>query len=199
MAGVDKLTGIIIRDGQQEASKIEDEAKAKSAVIYQECDKRIESMRERRQREAAKRADDRYDRIISKAALDSRNALVAAKQRVIETAFHSALERIENMDASEYPSFLADMLLNNVECGDEEVILSASDKKRISPALLDDVNGKLLSQNRVGMLKWGGESDIIACGFILKKGGVEINCDIGSRLKMLRDDLEGEIASILFD
>jgi V/A-type H+-transporting ATPase subunit E len=61
------------------------------------------------------------------------------------------------------------------------------------------VNSKLNSQGKKGMVKISSETRNIRTGFVLKRGGLEINCSIESQIRILRDSLEGEIANLLFE
>jgi V/A-type H+-transporting ATPase subunit E len=148
---------------------------------------------------AEKDGKDKKDRMVSRAKLDARNDMLSAKQETIEKVLNLTVDRITQMNDSEYGEFIEKLLLNSVETGEEEIIFSERDKSRIQPSLITIVNSKLNSQGKKGMVKISSETRNIRTGFVLKRGGLEINCSIESQIRILRDSLEGEIANLLFE
>ena len=103
------------------------------------------------------------------------------------------------MNENEYSQLLEAMLLSNVETGDEEIIFDERDLSRIDKSLVKRVNKNLKEQGIRDDVRLSGERRSIKSGFILKRGDLEINCSIDAQIKSLREELEGEIAAILFD
>lgn len=198
MAGIDNLKNRILKDAEDSVKLIDDEAASKAADIINQAKVRVSALIEDAKAKAEKDGIDSRDRIIARAKMDARNNLLSAKQDVIERILDLAERKIESMDSSQYSEFIYSLLLNSVESGDEEIIFSEKDKARIDKDIISKVNVQLVSQNKNGNLKISSETRNIKSGFILKHGGIEINCSINSQIRILRDSLEGELAELLF-
>jgi V/A-type H+-transporting ATPase subunit E len=199
MANIDNLKERILSDDREKAKKIEDEARAKAEEIVSSAKAKAESILEEVKVRADKDGRDRKDRIVARAQLDLRNLVLAAKQEAIDKVIDYAVSKVSNMSDEDYSSFIEKMLLNSVETGEEEVIISEKDKNRVHLSVVTRVNQALISQGKKGGLHISSETRNMPSGFVLKREGLEINCSIESRIRILRDSLEGEIASLLFE
>ncbi|HBM80664.1 MAG: V-type ATP synthase subunit E [Clostridiales bacterium] len=198
MAEIDNLKNRIIKDGMQKASEIEGEALKKVDNIIAEARKKAEKIVKDAKERAKEEGLKSSERIISGAELDKRNMILAAKQDLIDSVFKSAIQKIRSMKDDEYTALIEKLLLRNVESGDEEVIFAENDKHRIDSGLLKRVNEKLAGLNKQGKLTESRQTVGIESGFILKKGGVEVNCSIEALVWSLRESLETSIAAMLF-
>lgn len=198
MAGIDNLKNRILKEAEDSVKLIDDEAKAKVAEIINQARQKASALIENAKTKAEKDGSDSRDRIIARAKMDARNNVLSAKQEVIEKVLALAEQKIENMDSREYTEFIYKLLKCSVESGDEEVIFSEKDKMRIDNDLISKINAQLVSQNKKGNISVSSETRNIKSGFILKRGGIEINCSINSQIRILRDSLEGELAELLF-
>lgn len=199
MAGIESLRKRILKDDENKAREVIEEAEAKAQEIQKQSKEKAELLVKEAQAKAERDGNDRSDRIIARAHLDARNNVLAAKQETIDRILDLAEEKINSMDNKEFSDFVEELLLNSAETGDEEVIFSEKDRQRVDPGLVARVNEKLVSMGRKGMLKLGYETRKMKSGFILRKGGIEINCSVDSQIRILRDSLEGEIANLLFE
>lgn len=199
MAGIDNLKARLLEDDKQAAQAIEKEALKKADEIIESSKRKAEDIIKLMAEKAQRDGKDKKDRILSRAELNARNELLAAKQEAVEKVLSSACGKIKKMGKDEYSLFMERMLLSNVETGDEEIIFDENDISRIDTALVERVNNILKEQGRRDNITISSERRGIGNGFILKRGEVEINCSIDALIKSLREELEGEIASILFN
>lgn len=199
MAGIDSLKNRILKDDEIIAKQILDEASSKADEIIKHSREKAEAMLKDAGVKAEKESINRQERIIARARLDARNRILSSKQETIDYVLKLAQDRIYNMEIAEYSALLEKMLESSIEAGNEEIIFSERDRKRIDPGLIDSINRKLVQENKKGMLKISSETRNIKSGFILRHGGVEINCSIDSQIRLLRDSLEGELANLLFE
>ncbi|QCX33010.1 hypothetical protein FDN13_04390 [Caloramator sp. E03] len=198
MAGVDNLKNRLLEDDRKRAAEIENDAKSKADEVINAAKLKADEILEDIKQRAEKDGREKKDRLIARAQLDARNLILSAKQQVIDKVFSLVIERVSSMNNDEYANFIKKLLINNVETGDEEVIFSSKDKERINTNIIDEVNAELKRQGKNGNLKLSSEVRNILSGFILKKGGLEINCSIDSQIRAFRENLEGEIATLLF-
>lgn len=199
MAGIENLRNRIIKDNEDRARQIESDAKAKGEEVINQAKKKADEIMNNMRAKAEKDGQERKERLMSRAQLNARNEVLLAKQEAIDMVLENVVNRISQMNDKDYFEFIENMLLNNVETGEEEVIFSEKDKNRITPSFVTVVNDKLNSMGKKGLIKLSSETRDIEAGFILTRGGLEINCSIESQIRLLRDSLEGDIANLLFE
>ncbi len=197
--GAEKITQRILDDAHATAESIKAEAAEKTKAVEDEARKRAERKKEEILEQTGKVAEERKRRILGVAQLEARKELLAAKQEMIEEVFQKSLEQLTSKDEKSYLAIIREMLLNLVERGNETVIFSAHDLEKITDGFWKDVNKALADKGREGNLKLSRESREIKGGFILQAGGVEMNCSFEALLEEKRDQLETEVANILFE
>ena len=199
MAHIDNLKERLLGDARQSAEAIQNEARAKADEIKKEAAQKSEALLESNRVKSDRDGISKKERMIARAQLDIRNTILEAKQQTIERVLGIAVERLASMDPGEYSSYMEKLLLSSVETGDEEVVFSLADRARVSSDLVERVNSSLTAAGKKGMLKLSSETANISSGFILRRGGLEINCSIQSIMRNSREDLEGELSRLLFE
>jgi len=195
---VDRITAKILSDAQAEARQIEDEIARKVEKIRAEEQQRVEAIRKEAEEEGRQRAEDRHRKDIATAELELRKALLAQKQDLIQKVFDKALKRLYDFKGEEYRRFIAELLLKVAEVGDEEVIFSSADEHKLGEKLLEEVNARLVKEGRKGALRLVKENRDLRGGFILRRGKMEVNCSLEALFNSVREELEPEVAEILF-
>ncbi len=196
--GAERIVSRILDDAGFKAESIKQEAAEKAEAVKAEARQKAARRQEHILEQARKDAEEQKRRIVGVAQLEARKELLAAKQELISEAFRDSLDQLVKLDDNSYLSIIESMLLNLVETGDETVFCSAGDLKRIPDSFWDDINKKLAGQGKKGELLLSKETRDIKGGFILQAEGVEMNCSFESLLAMKRDELEPEIAAVLF-
>lgn len=199
MAGIENLKNRIIKDNEDRSKKIESDAKAKAEEVINQANNKADEIMNSMKAKAEKDGQERKERLMSRAQLDARNEVLLAKQEAIDMVLDNVVNRISQMNDKEYLDFIENLLLSNVETGEEEIVFSEKDKARIQPSFITVVNDKLNAMGKKGLVKMSNKTRDIGSGFILVRGGLEINCSIESQIRLLRDSLEGDIANLLFE
>lgn len=197
MTGIDSLKERLLNEDRKKASEIELEAKKKAEEIISSANIKAQQILDDIKQKSEKDGKDKRDRLIARAELDSRNTILQAKQEAIDYILKTTLDRINSMSKKEYSELIKRMIINNVHIGDEEVVLSIKDKDRITIDI-DQINKELVSKGKRGLLRINSDYANISSGFILRKSGLEINCTFESLIRGLRDELEADIASVVF-
>jgi V/A-type H+-transporting ATPase subunit E len=187
----------IREDGGKESGRIRKEAAGEAEKILREAKKEAVSLKERMLHTARASIRDEKKRILTMANLEVRKKLLERKQVLIEEAFRKASNHLGHLPEEEYRRTMKKMLLETVESGEEEVII-APEEKLINPAFLNAVNEELSSTGRPGKLKLSSERREGKGGFVLRAGRKEVNNTFDSLFKEKREDLESEVAGILF-
>jgi V/A-type H+-transporting ATPase subunit E len=198
MSGAEKLKEKILAEAGNQVEQVLADAREKAAKILAKGEAETAAKQKSVLDFARVQADERRRRAQTIAELDSRKAILAAKEELIEETFQQALNRLSVLDAKSYEDLIYPMLLAASQTGAEEVIVSALDRRLFTPEFMDRVNKALLSQGKPGALKLSGDTHDMQGGFILRTGSVEINSTFSSILRMQRDQLEPEVAAILF-
>lgn len=195
---LEKIIERIQRDAKAETDKILSQASATADKIINDAHREADAIRTREIENAKKEAEQRKQRIISSANLEMRKNILSEKQKAIDSAFNTALNMLRDMRDEEYKKIIKDMIIKNVQTGDEEIILSKRDKERLGKRLVDEINEQLSKDMKRGNLKLADEVRDMSGGFILRRGEIELNSSFDSLFKALREDLEAEVSKILF-
>ncbi len=141
----------------------------------------------------------RKNRILSNAQLKVRNDKLSAKQEVIEKVFITAKEKLNNMSADEFKKFVKSKILTLDIAGDENIIVDSKRKEILDSEFINDLNSNLKSLNKKGELKLSEVEGNFNGGFIIEKNGIEINNTFDSLVNSLREEMEFEIARVMFN
>ena len=196
---LEKILARIERDAQNEADRIKSRASAAADEVIKKAQAEAEDLRAQALENARSEAEQRKQRIISTARLDLRKAVLAEKQNAIDAAFREAVETLLSMEDAEYRRVIENMILPNVQTGDEEIILSDRDKARLGEEFLEEINRQLIESGEKGNLTISQDTYNMLGGFVLRRGKIELNSSFESLFKSSRDELESEVSKILFD
>ncbi len=199
MSDVKNLTSKILKDAEERKESIlkaANEEKAKIIAKKQTVAKQEEAAMIEKAKIEAK---TRHERIVSGAELKARNEKLAAKQSVIDSVFDQSIEELCKMSNDDMKKFIKNMILNSDITGDEKIILNKEGKSLLDNSLLNTINSELKANGKKGELTISDEVRTFKGGFILEKDGIEINNTFEDLVNSSRDDLEFEVANVLFN
>jgi V/A-type H+-transporting ATPase subunit E len=191
---VEEIIARIKADAEEAAQRVLDQGRKEAGAVTAEAGTKAEARKRELRSRAEQRAAEERNRITTLARLSARRELLDAKQALIDRVFDEAASRIEKLPVDEYRAFVAGLLSEHVESGDEEVLIGESEK-RIDQAFLDSVSAKLGAGKG---LRLSDERRRIRGGFILRSGRIETNCSLETILREAREKLETEVAAVLF-
>ncbi|WP_017416206.1 V-type ATP synthase subunit E [Clostridium tunisiense] len=199
MSNLENLTSKIIEDAELKAENIIKEAKSKEVEIIS---KRVEAAKKAAAtmtENANMEAKSMIDRALSKAELEVRNRKLFAKQQVMDKVFEEAEKRLSKVNLETFQEFVKTSILALDIDGDEKIIMSLDDKAKLPQDFLEKLNKALVSAGKKGNMEFSDETRNLNGGYILAKGGIEINNSFKSMISSLRDELEYGVNKILFD
>ncbi|OFI05586.1 V-type proton ATPase subunit E [Clostridium acetireducens DSM 10703] len=199
MSNLDNLVAKIIEDGNKIANSIIEKANEEGKL---NIDKRIKEANIKKDeilKNAEKESKSKYERIISNAHLNMRNKKLEAKQNVIDNVFDNVVDNLVNLPLEKYLKFIKDSIVNMEIDGDEEIIFNKNDKNRIKVQVINDINKELKNKGKKGQLKISNDTRDIKGGFILTKGGIEINASFEAIVFSIKDELEKKVYEALFN
>lgn len=199
MNGIEKITDRIAIDADQEAKALLENAKKQAAEITAS----YEALAESDYRDAiAKGKDDAADRIVrlgSVADLDARKLRLQTKQELLEKAFSRALEKLQALPADQYVALLAKLAAEGCSTGREALVLNTADHARYGQRVADAANALLEKSGKTGALTLSDESRDFSGGLYIKDGNIENNCTFPTIIRILREQMAGDVAKVLFD
>ncbi|MEA5010328.1 MAG: V-type ATP synthase subunit E [Angelakisella sp.] len=128
----------------------------------------------------------------SQAGLVQRNASLTARRKTIDAAFARSLQMLRQLPDDQLVEFYAALAVSCIS-GDAELILCQRDKDAFGAALaqrIAELSGKLVTLAET--------SGNFLGGFVLREGSIETNCTFEVLNSNAKEELEGEVASILF-
>jgi V/A-type H+-transporting ATPase subunit E len=195
---VGRLTQKIIDDAEAEAAEILRQAKTEADAAAAEARAQVRKIETEAGSRAQAEAREHIRRQVSLGELEARKGILAEKGEIIEEVFDRALEDIKRKDRESGYGLTKGLLLKAIEHGDEEIIMSPEDRKAVGGAFVSGINSELRKGGKRGDVKLSDETRSMRGGFVLRRGRAEINSTYETLLAMLRDDVETEIATILF-
>jgi len=190
----ERVSKKIREDAQKRAEEIREEAKRRAKEIEERAKVEARRIEEEAKAEALEASGKESERLIALERLEIRKSLLAAKRSLVDEAFERAVSWLNSLKKEEYRRFVKKLLLKAIETGDEEVIVSP-EENRTDRKFLHAVSQEL---DDGGKLKLSQEKREMRGGFILKRGRVEVKATFDSLVNELRDELEMEVAKLLF-
>ncbi|GFP75011.1 V-type ATP synthase subunit E [Clostridium fungisolvens] len=199
MAKIDGLINKIIEDAETESESILKKAEAESNAIIK---KKIDEAKEVGSsiiKKANIEAKLKRERIISNTTLKVRNEKLAAKQKAMSEVFNEAFDELCSMSEKDFLNYLKATIISLKIDGDEEIILNTKYREFVDSTFISEINNELISMNKPGNLRISSRIGDFKGGFILEKNGIEINNTFEALINSYRDELEFEVADILFN
>ena len=150
MNGIEKITGRIEADAQEQAKAIAAEAEARCAEIRADYDKQAQDQYWARVRDGVKACEDRVQRMGRLAEMEARKSVLALKQEMVDAAFAAALDKICTMPQADYVAYLAKLAAQAATTGTETLVFNAKDQAACGQAVVDAANALLAQQGKPG-------------------------------------------------
>ncbi len=194
MNGIENIIGRIDADGQAAADAILYEAQKQAKAIADQWDQRAQKEAADVLRRGEQAAAERSARLESVAEMEGRKLILGAKQEMISKAFDEALKQLLNLPQAEKTDLLSSLCARASVTGSEEVIFSAADRDAVGEQVVAKANQLL----KGGKLTLSAETRPIQGGVVLRSGGVEVNCAFDTLVRLVRPELERQVAGVLF-
>jgi V/A-type H+-transporting ATPase subunit E len=188
--GVSNLKDKILEEARQKASETLVAARADAKVSLDASRQEAEKAAAAILAEADRKAGNIALRLASQRDIESRSMRLAAKREVVSKAFDLSLVTLRSMDKKTYLGWMAGMI-RSAQKEAAEVILNAEDREALGAELIEAAKGSL-------PLTLSAQTGTFIGGFILKEGLIETNGTFEVLTGAAREDLEGEVAALLF-
>ena len=227
MNGIEKITARIETDMKAEIEAILKDGEARAAEIKAGYEAKAKAESAAAAEAACAAAERQKERLESSAKMDAKKELLAAKQECLDEAFAIVKKKLTSLSDEEYIELLARLVVRSAKTGREELIFNASDRERIGAKVVSKANSMIaasvapelpteVKESKVGgiiakvvngasaliqgtaMLTLSEETREMEGGVMLRDGNIEVNCAFETQLRVLRETMAAEIATILF-
>ncbi|WP_297520372.1 V-type ATP synthase subunit E [uncultured Clostridium sp.] len=198
MSNLENITSKIKKDAEVQKDLIIAKANESSKLIINKKESAAKKDAADLLEKSKHEAITKKSRILSSANLKVRNDKLVAKQTVISSVFDETKKKLNNMTDVEFKSFITDKILNSDIIGDEYIIVNEDKKKVVNEIFISELNTKLVAGNKKGELKISDINGNFEGGFIIEREGIEINNTFDSLIDSLKDEMEFEIAKVMF-
>ncbi len=200
MNGIEKITARIEADAQAEVAELLREAEEKAAAIREQYKAQAETQAKAAEADGKEAAQRQAERLESAANMEAKKRLLKAKQDCLNDAFDQAQAQLLALPDAEYADLLAKLAVKAARTGKEEILLNARDLKRVGGQVVDKANALLTTAGKTDKvaLTLSKETREMAGGLMLRDGNVEVNCAFETQLRVLREEMAGQVAGILF-
>ena len=194
MSNIKNITSKILKDAEAGKENILATAEAeKNKILSKKVSSANEIAKEILEK-AEVEAKSKKERVISSAKLKVRNNKLAAKQEIIDEVFAKSVDKLMELSKEEFLSFLENTISSMNLTGRQTLILNKEGLEFVDSAFIDKLNKKINAE--ITLSETAGN---FKGGFILENNGIEINSTYEALVSSLRDELEFEVAKVLFN
>ena len=126
-----------------------------------------------------------------------RQLILREKQELVDSVFAMALTELAQMPPAEYRDIVIRALCSFAE-GNESVTFGPEDEARLGVGFIEAANAALQSAGKDGRLTLVFAGSSLGGGLIVTSGGVSQNLAFPTLVGRLRDEMEMEVARVLF-
>lgn len=194
MSNVKNITSKILKDAEAGKGNILAAAEEeKNKILSKKASSANEIAQEILQKAEAD-AKSKKERVISSAKLKVRNNKLAAKQEIIDEVFEKSINKLTELSKEQFLNFVKNSILSMNLTGKQTLILNETGLKFVDDNFIDELNKE--AKATIALSKTAGN---FKGGFILENNGIEINSTYEALVSSLRDELEFEVAKVLFN
>jgi len=186
--GKEKIIKSIISDAEKLSENLLSDAKQVGEDIIKQAELTVAKITEEAQRETANRRSGAEKHGEKMAELELGKSRLALKQRFISQSFDAALQKLSALPQKDYLAIISG-LLKNAQNGDT-VIITKKDK--------DIITQEFLNKNSKNKLTLSKEYGAFKGGIKLVNSEFERNFSLEVLLLRLREEIEPQLAKILF-
>ena len=194
MNGLEKIVARMEADTQAACDALAASAAENAAAILRDCQAQADAAAQDSAQRAAAQAAAHLEHLNGSSQLACRQRVLAAKQQLIDEAFARAAQALAALPQADYIDLLAALAAENGS-GDEELLLSKTDRDAVGAAVVEAANAKKPG----AAFRLSEETRDTGGGLVLRRGRVELNCSFTEKLRQLRQEESSAVAQLLFD
>lgn len=196
MAGIEKMTEVILADAKKEADSIisvaKEEAEKEKSVALDAVSNEIT----KKQSSLEKELEDFRLRAESARDLNKRRMILAKKQEIIARIVEKTRLALHEADSDSYFASLIKVFENHCQTEDGVMYLNSKDLDRLPKDFAERIEN--IAKIKGGKIEISKEAAEIEDGFLLIYSGTEENCTFRSLIESEKEDLYDEINRMLW-
>lgn len=192
MDGQQKIIDKILSDATHDAGEMLSEALKKAEALVAAKQAEADAEYDLSVEEARKAGEEVVRRRLTVADLEVKKLLLSAKKQAVDEAFEESLKKLLALPKEEYAALVESMIAFAADDGDV-VVISENDKNVLTKAFFDKISAKIGKK-----LTLSDTFGNFRGGVMLLGKGVDKNLTFESELALLRDEVEPEVAKIMF-
>ena len=194
MNGLEKIVARMEADTQAACDALAASAAENAAAILRDCQAQADAAAQDSAQRAAAQAAEHLEHLNGSSQLACRQRVLAAKQQLIDETFARTAQALTALPQAAYVDLLASLAAENGS-GDEELLLSKTDRDAVGAAVVEAANAKKPG----AAFRLSEETRDTGGGLVLRRGRVELNCSFTEKLRQLRQEEPSAVAQLLFD
>lgn len=194
MNGLDKIIARMEADTRVECDALAANAAGNADAILRDYQAQADAVARDSAQRAETQAAEHLEHLNGSSQLVCRQRVLAAKQQLIDEAFARTAQALTALPQAEYVDLLASLAAENGS-GDEELLLSKTDRDTVGAAVVEAANAKKPG----AAFRLSEETRDTGGGLVLRRGRVELNCSFTEKLRQLRQEESSAVAQLLFD
>lgn len=194
MNGLDKIIARMEADTRVECDALAANAAGNADAILWDYQAQADAVARDSAQRAETQAAEHLEHLNGSSQLVCRQRVLAAKQQLIDEAFARAAQALAALPQADYIDLLASLAAENGS-GDEELLLSKTDRDAVGAAVVEAANAKKPG----AAFRLSEETRDTGGGLVLRRGRVELNCSFTEKLRQLRQEESSAVAQLLFD
>lgn len=192
MDGQQKIIDKILSDATHDAGEMLSEALKKAEALVAAKQAEADAEYDLSVEEARKAGEEVVRRRLTVADLEVKKLLLSAKKQAVDEAFEESFKKLLALPKEEYTALVESMIASAADDGDV-VVISENDKNVLTKAFFDKISAKIGKK-----LTLSDTFGNFRGGVMLLGKGVDKNLTFESELALLRDEVEPEVAKIMF-
>lgn len=194
MNGLDKIIARMEADTRVECDALAANAAGNADAILRDYQAQADAVARDSAQRTETQAAEHLEHLNGSSQLVCRQRVLAAKQQLIDEAFARAAQALTALPQADYIDLLASLAAENGS-GDEELLLSKTDRDTVGAAVVEAANAKKPG----AAFRLSEETRDTGGGLVLRRGRVELNCSFTEKLRQLRQEESSAVAQLLFD
>ncbi len=188
----------IINDAIEEKEKLYQEVNISIKELEDDFEREKKNLKENILGRYNQEAEIKEKNILTEAKLEANKKILAEKQSILNKVFDEAAKRISNLGKAEYLELIENLIMENIETGDETIFISEKDKAVINQEYLKTINKKILQIGKKGELSLSNDYIPISGGIVIGKDEIKKNASIEIMLNKIKEDYETKLSNFLF-
>jgi V/A-type H+-transporting ATPase subunit E len=198
MQKTQKITSRILSEAKEYAEEVIAAAKAEADEKLEAARQQAEAIRRQSELEAFQAAEEHKKRRASAIESELRKEMLSTKRKLLDSVFEKALAKLAGMSSKEQIAVMVRRIMEVSPDGLGEVMLTKKDAGAFGNDLINALNEAYAKKGVKAGIKLSGQNINAIGGFILKIGDIEYNGTYEALVKLIKEEMEGKIALMLF-